>query len=108
MLQAYSIYDRKSLQYHPPFYASADGAAARSFQDAINDPQSALGRHPMDYVLFHVGTFSDQNGSLEPALPVRHVVDASALVAPTTPGPLFSAPKGAANGHVENLHTDKE
>lgn len=80
LLNAYSIYDRKALQYHPPFYASTDGAAARSLSDLVQDQNTTVGRHPTDYVLYAVGTYDDQKGLLAPLSPLRHVVDAAAFV----------------------------
>jgi len=80
LLKAYSIYDNKALQYHPPFFASTDGAAVRSFRDLVNDQSTTVGRHPGDYVLYCIGTFSDQDGSLDREIPLRHVMDAAALV----------------------------
>lgn len=80
LLNAYSIYDRKGLNYHAPFFAATDGLAVRSLADLANDPNTTIGRHPADYVLYCVGTFSDANGSIEPTSPLRHVMDASSLV----------------------------
>lgn len=80
ILQAYSIFDRKALQYHPPFYASTDGQAVRNFSDLANDPNTTVGRHPSDYVLYCVGCYNDANGFLEPFSPLRHVMDADACV----------------------------
>lgn len=80
MLKAYSIFDRKALQYHPPFFASTDGSAVRSFSDAANDAQSSIGRHPSDYVLFYVGEYDDQKGAMLPVSPLIHIVDAVAVV----------------------------
>lgn len=91
LLNAYSIYDRKGLNYHAPFFAATDGLAVRNFSDLANDTNTTIGRHPADYVLYCVGTFSDANGSMEPCVPLRHVMDADALlqVQPT----LFSQDK---------------
>lgn len=80
LLQAYSIFDRKALQYHPPFFASTDAAAVRSLSDLVQDPNTTVGRHPNDYVLYGVGTYSDADGSLQPITPLRHIMDAVALV----------------------------
>lgn len=90
MLNAYTIYDLKSLQYYPPFFASTDAAAARSFADLANDPQTNVGRHPADYVLYCVGTFLDSNGRLEPIDPRRHVADGAAMVAKPAVNDLFN------------------
>lgn len=79
-LRAYSVYDRKALIYMQPFYALTDGAALRIVADAANDAQSALGRHPADYVLFCVGEYDDQKGLLSALAPLEHVIDVQALV----------------------------
>lgn len=80
LLYAYSIYDRKALQYHPPFFASTDGSAVRSFSDLVNDTNTNVGRHPNDYVLYCVGSYSDADGSMHPETPLRHVIDAQACL----------------------------
>lgn len=80
-LYAYCVYDRKALVYNAPFFAVSDGSAARSFSDLANDLSTTVGRHPMDYVLFRVGSFDDAAGMLLPDTAV-HIADAHALVAP--------------------------
>lgn len=80
LLKAYSIYDVKSLAYHTPYFTSTDGAAARSFSDLVNDINTNVGRHPNDYVLYCVGEFDDAKGVMIPLSPMRHVVDANALL----------------------------
>lgn len=90
MLNAYTIYDIKSLQYYPPFFASTDAAAARSFADLANDPNTNVGRHPADYVLYCCGTFLDSNGRLEPIDPRRHVADGAAMVNQPVVNDLFT------------------
>lgn len=79
-LNAYSIFDNKALQYHTPFFASTDGAAVRSVADLVSDPNTTVGRHPGDYVLYCVGLYDDQLGAMVPISPLRHVMDAVALV----------------------------
>lgn len=80
MLKAYSIFDNKALQYHPPFFASTDGAATRMLADLVGDSQTSIGRHPSDYVLYCVGEYDDTKGVMRPYSPLVHVVDAVALV----------------------------
>lgn len=78
--RVYSIFDRKALIYHPPFFQPTDGAATRLVRDLANDVQTQIGRHPGDYVLYRVGTYDDSNGGLYPIDPRDHVVDVIALV----------------------------
>lgn len=79
-LNAYSVYDAKSLVYGTPFFAPTDGSAIRSMQDLANDLSTTVGRHPTDFSLWCVGNYDDQKGELTPLAPLRHVVDANALL----------------------------
>lgn len=79
-LQAYSIYDNKALQFHVPFFLSTDGQAVRSLSDLVADPNTSVGRHPSDYVLYCIGSYDDSLGAMVPIQPLRHVIDAIALV----------------------------
>lgn len=94
ILRCYSIYDRKAVQYHPPFFASTDGAAVRSLSDLVNDTNTQVGRHPNDYVLFFIGDYDDQKGAMRPVSPLVHVMDAQALV-PQAPAQLFQEKNNA-------------
>lgn len=95
MLNAYSVYDNKALQYYPPFFASTDGAAVRSLSDMANDSSTNIGKHPGDYVLYCVGTYNDQNGELVAERPLRHVADATSLLK-LAPTPLFDRTREAS------------
>lgn len=86
-VNAYTIYDVKSLHYSNPFYAPTHGAAIRIVSDAAQDPQNSLSRHPADYVLYCVGSYDDSNGIFQAMDPKEHVIDVVALVhsRPTQP-----------------------
>lgn len=101
LLNAYSVYDRKTLTYSPPFFQSADGAAARMLQDLVMDTNTNIGRHPNDFVLFNIGQYDDQKGALLPISPLVHVVDAIALVPAETPS-LFGGGGAAKLGEMFN------
>jgi hypothetical protein len=79
-LLAFTIFDNKALQYHPPFFVSTDGVAVRNLQQLVEDGNTTIGRHPTDYVLYCCGSYDDQNGQMWPEQPLRHVMDAIALV----------------------------
>lgn len=87
ILNAYTLYDRKALQYHAPFFAHADGAAVRMVCDLVADQNTTVGRHPEDFVLYRVGAYDDASGSLLPASVLEHIADANSLVRLTTSGP---------------------
>lgn len=97
---AYTIYDRKALNYSPPFFAVADGAALRSFQDLANDLNTTVGRHPADFVLYACGAFDDAAGELHPARH-KHIADAISLVNHPSPLPFDPRPSAAARASVE-------
>lgn len=80
VLNAYTIYDEKALQYHSPWFAATDGSATRMLADLVNDLGTAIGRHPRDYALYRCGTWDDNKGSFSPESPLVHVVDAVALL----------------------------
>lgn len=82
LVRCYSVYDRKTLAYHPPYYAPTDGSAVRSLSDAMQDPNTSFHRHPADYVLYYIGTFDDQSGQMMAQVPAQHVVDCITLVPP--------------------------
>lgn len=91
----YSIFDLKTVTYSPPFYAVTNGSAVRMVQDVVADLNTALGRHPKDYVLYRLGEWDDQTGIVS-MLDIReHVVDLISLV--KTHGDLFGDDRTAAN-----------
>lgn len=91
LIRAYSIYDNKALQYHPPFFQHTDGAAIRMLSDLVHDTNTQIGRHPRDYVLYFVGIYDDSKGLFQSEQPLTHVIDASALVPTERALPLETA-----------------
>ena len=98
-MNAYSIFDMKALQYHLPFFQPADGAAVRMLMDLANDPNTTIGRHPSDFVLYQVGHYDDELGDIQPCAPLRHVIDAVALV--RIQPSLFPEPAAAPDRHPQ-------
>lgn len=105
-LRCFSIYDRKTLAYHAPYYAVTDAAAVRTFSDVVADPNTIFGRHPDDHVLYCVGEFDDQSGMLLPNSPALHIVDANVLVRalqqeiPFPDQVTTTKPSAVENGHI--------
>jgi len=65
-LQIFSIYDTKADAYLQPFFTATKATALRSFSDLVNNPDSTFSKHASDYVLFHIASYDDQNGHIEP------------------------------------------
>lgn len=57
----YSVYDSVVEAYLQPFCAQTKGHAVRMFSDTVNDPNSVFAKHPDDYVLFELGSWSDSD-----------------------------------------------
>jgi hypothetical protein len=95
IINGYTIYDRKALSYSPPFFVAADGMAVRMFSDLVGDPNTQVGRHPGDFVLYRCGGYDDSNGSLLPVTALQHIVDAMALVPRAAPLPFDPEPRHA-------------
>lgn len=106
LLRCYSIFDRKALQYHPPFFQSADGAAVRMVADLANDTQTMVGRHPADFVLFYIGDYDDQRGLLSPVSPLVHIIDLVALVKAAEPTLFRPGELGASVDRAQRAHEE--
>lgn len=65
----YAIFDTKAEAYLPPFYLPNDAMAVRAITDCVNDPKHQFNAHPMDYVLFALGTFSDSDATFDHPVP---------------------------------------
>lgn len=82
----FAVYDAAAEAYLLPFFFDTKGMAIRSFSDAVNTAESGFGQHAADYTLFHIGSYDQSDGTLEPCLPdsmgnaLQYVVDA-----PVTP-----------------------
>lgn len=70
VLKIFTVFDAAAGSFNPPFPAPSAAAALRGFGDAANDGQSAIGQHPKDYTLFHVGEFDVLTGKISPVTPV--------------------------------------
>lgn len=67
--EIYTIYDIKANAYLPPFFQGNDDIAKRMFFDAVADNSTSFHRHPEDYALFHIGSFDNIDGKIEPNSP---------------------------------------
>ena len=76
-LNAYCVYDSKSLSYGMPMFINAVGAAIRAFTDVANEEGSAICKHPSDYVLYEIGYFDDSTGVFTMHSPVKNLGNAS-------------------------------
>jgi hypothetical protein len=61
-LKIFTVYDSKAEAYLSPFHEKATGSAIRSFETAVNDPQSSFNKFPADFTLFEIGAFDELTG----------------------------------------------
>jgi len=64
MKKLYAIKDVKANCFLTPFTSENDATASRALGGIVNDKQSMFGLHPEDYVVYHVGSFDQQSGSV--------------------------------------------
>lgn len=66
-LKVFSIFDIKAKAYSNPFFMPHVGMASRAFGDEVNNPQSAINKHPEDFALYQVGEYDDLAGLFDAA-----------------------------------------
>lgn len=93
ILNAYTLHDLKALNFNQPFFCLNHGVARRMVTDIATDPNTSIGRHPSDYILYFIGTYDDASGVFTPKDIREHVADVITLI-PVHPD-LFTAAQGA-------------
>lgn len=76
LYHVFSVRDRSADAYGRPFFHTSKGGAIRSFSDEINGsgPDNVLAKHPEDFDLFYLGTFSDDRGEFVTVRPEQIAV----------------------------------
>lgn len=62
----YSIYDKVSEIYAPPFIELTDGTAIRACTDLLQRPELPFGKYPKDYHLARIGRWVETEGFVSP------------------------------------------
>lgn len=81
-MRIFRIYDTKAEQYGPLVAAHTNAEAVRQLEVIANDPGTEIGRHPEDFLLFHVGNYSGEVAAITASEP-RHIATAIDLVKET-------------------------
>lgn len=84
----FAFYDTKAALYSVPFFATNRSVGIRIATEVTSDPQTTIGRHPNDFVLFRLGAYDDNTGLLQPSQP-EHLGVCSSFLEPARPAPLF-------------------
>lgn len=70
MLKIYCFMDIKAKFYESPVFIRSRGDAIREFQRLANDKNTRVGMYPEDFVLYEIGSWSDQTGEITSQVPV--------------------------------------
>ncbi len=62
----YAIYDTAAAVYMKIWTSLTDAQAMREFTDIFDIKDHTIAHHPEDYYLCRLGTFNDNNGTLDP------------------------------------------
>lgn len=68
LLNVYAIFDLKSRVYSRPFFCINNDVAVRSFTHLATDAATEVGRNPLDFALYCVGTYDDDTAHLQALL----------------------------------------
>lgn len=68
-MKIYTIYDQKAEAYLTPFFLPTNAAAIRSISDLVNDLDHQFGKHSSDYMLYLIGEYDEQTGTILPGKP---------------------------------------
>lgn len=71
----YAIYDNKASYFMTPWPCRNEGLARREFASACQNPDSALGKFPSDYVLHEIGEYNDNDAVITGTQPPARICD---------------------------------
>jgi len=83
--QVYSIRDQKSNSFGPPFVATTHGEAERNFERLCRDEKTLIAQYPKDFDLYHLGSWSTEDGKFDPLDAPYHLMQAIQLVKMPSP-----------------------
>lgn len=103
----YQIYDRVAEQVVGPIMAgSRDGAAIRNFTEVLQDKNTELGKHPMDYELRHIGEQDLESGGVT-SVPVTTILTGAAWIREQANPSDTSVANGATDAPLGLSHNDR-
>jgi len=75
-LKLFAVRDSKIEAFVSPHFLQHTGQAIRGFEEVVNNPESALCRHPGDFTLFELGELDQETGQLIPSDHIKNLGDA--------------------------------
>lgn len=64
-----SVFDQKARLFSAPFTSATVETAVRDFGRAVSDTRNMVDKWPADYVLYGVGLFNTETGTVSPHMP---------------------------------------
>ena len=80
IINVYAIHDSKAHSYLQPFFMHNDDLAIRSFTDASMNTESQFNQHPLDYTLFHIGTYDDETSIITAVAPPNMLITSALAI----------------------------
>jgi len=73
----YTIFDKKSEIYAPPFVELTDGTAVRMVTDLLSTPNTPFAKYPTDYTLVRIGSYDELTGIPSSDIPPTTIMELS-------------------------------
>lgn len=64
-MQIFSIKDLKVNSFSTPFFKTHQAQAIREFQQVVNDENTIISKHLIDFELWHLGKFEENEGTFQ-------------------------------------------
>lgn len=80
MMKLYAVRDVKADSFGSPMSIATKGLALRGFADACADERSELAKYPDDYMLYELGTYDPNSGTVASHSVPEFVVSARSVV----------------------------
>lgn len=78
-MQVYTLFDNKAEAFMPPFYASDEANAKNAVIVFFADAEKSEGINPVDFDLFHLGSYSQFDGKFAVFDVPKHLLNVNSL-----------------------------
>jgi len=79
-VQIFGVYDKAAKHFLAPFFLVNKEVAIRTFAAGVNHPESRFKAKPLDYDLYHLGSFNDESGAFDNFAENVFLINASELI----------------------------
>lgn len=101
-VQMFTVYDSKAETFINPFFMMSKGEAIRGFTTMLNDKETAYGKYPADFTLFHIGEYEVTTGTLYPFNSKENLGNGLQFVKQEFPIPQILGTDAAVETQMEN------